>query len=137
MAPIDLTSSAEDGRTSYAETTAPKRRAVAIACSPATPAPSTKTCAGVTVPAAVINSGKKRGDISAPTKTARYPAQSACEVKASIDCAREIRGTSSSEKAVACALTAASIESTAVTVERNEIVAAPFFNVAICAGVSG
>jgi ubiquinone biosynthesis protein len=34
-------------------------------------------------------------------------------------------------------LAAASIESAAVTTERNEIVTAPFFKVAICAGVSG
>ena len=42
------------------ETTAPSRLAVAIACSPATPAPSTKTRAGATVPAAVVIIGKKR-----------------------------------------------------------------------------
>ena len=35
--------------------------AVAIACRPATPAPSTSTRAGRTVPAAVMNSGKNRG----------------------------------------------------------------------------
>jgi hypothetical protein len=49
----------------------------------------------------------------------------------SIDCAREIRGTSSSENAVTPADAAASIESTAVTGERNEIVIAPFFNLLI------
>ena len=38
-------------------TTAPSRRAVAIACSPATPAPSTSTVAGRIVPAAVISIG--------------------------------------------------------------------------------
>ena len=37
--PIERTSSAEAGRTSYALTLAPSRLAVAIACSPATPAP--------------------------------------------------------------------------------------------------
>ena len=89
------------------------------------------------MPAAVINNGKKRGESSAPTIAARYPAQSACEVNASIDCAREIRGTNSREKAVTPALAAASIESAAVTTDRNEIVTAPFFKVAICAGVSG
>ncbi|CAB4578361.1 unannotated protein [freshwater metagenome] len=77
FAPIDLTSSAEAGRTSYAETTAPNLFAVAIACSPATPAPNTTTLAGVTVPAAVINSGKNFGDSSAATNEALYPAQSA------------------------------------------------------------
>ena len=46
------------GRVSYASTTAPSRRAVPIACKPATPAPRTNTRAGVTVPAAVIISGR-------------------------------------------------------------------------------
>ncbi|CAB4802815.1 unannotated protein [freshwater metagenome] len=137
VAPIDFTSSAEDGRTSYADTTAPSRRAVAIACRPATPAPRTTTCAGVTVPAAVINNGKNRGESSAPTRTALYPAQSACEVSASIDCALEMRGTNSSEKAVTPAFCAASMQSWAVVMGKKEIVIAPFFKVAICAGVSG
>ena len=48
-----------------------------------------------------------------------------------------MRGTSSSENAVTPALIAASIESTAVTVDRNEIVIAPLFKVAICAALSG
>ena len=52
-------------------TTAPNRRAVAIACNPATPAPSTNTCAGGTVPAAVMNIGKKRGSSVAAINTAR------------------------------------------------------------------
>ena len=42
------------------ETTAPSRFAVAIACRPATPAPSTITFAGATVPAAVVIIGKNR-----------------------------------------------------------------------------
>jgi len=58
VAPSDCTSSLTAGRTSYAETTAPRRRAVAIACSPATPAPITSTRAGGIVPAAVIIIGK-------------------------------------------------------------------------------
>ena len=49
-----MTSSFTAGRTSYASTTAPSRREVAIACRPATPAPSTNTFAGAMVPAAVI-----------------------------------------------------------------------------------
>ena len=56
-------------------------------------------------------------------------------MSASIDCAREIRGTSSSENAVTPAFTAASIESVAVTGDKKEIVTAPFFKVPICAGV--
>ena len=57
-APSDCTSSRVSGRMSYPVTTAPSRRAVPIAARPATPAPSTSTCAGLAVPAAVISSGK-------------------------------------------------------------------------------
>ena len=67
MAPIDRISSAAAARTSYALTTAPSRLAVAIACRPATPAPSTTTSAGGTVPAAVMFSGKNRRSIPAAT----------------------------------------------------------------------
>ncbi len=59
------------GRTSVAETTAPRRRAVATACSPATPAPMTKTRAAGTVPAAVIIIGKARPNSAAASTTAR------------------------------------------------------------------
>ena len=71
VAPIERTSSADAGRTSYASTTAPSRLAVAIACSPATPAPSTSTRAGGTVPAAVMNSGKNRGSRIAASSAQR------------------------------------------------------------------
>ena len=67
MAPIERISSAAAARTSYARTTAPRRLAVAIAWSPATPAPSTTTSAGWTVPAAVMFSGKKRRSSPAAT----------------------------------------------------------------------
>ena len=60
FAPRLSISSRAAGRTSVAETTAPIRLAVAIACRPATPAPTTKTLAGVTVPAAVIIIGMTR-----------------------------------------------------------------------------
>ena len=50
VAPSDSTCSRTAGRTSKPETTAPSRRAVAIACRPATPAPSTSTFAGGIVP---------------------------------------------------------------------------------------
>ena len=43
---------------------------MAIACRPATPAPTTKTRAGVTVPAAVISIGNIRGSASAASSTA-------------------------------------------------------------------
>src|SRR5262249_7085670 len=64
-APRLSTCSFTTGRTSNAETTAPSRRAVAIACRPATPAPSTSAFAGATVPAAVISIGKNFGRRSA------------------------------------------------------------------------
>ena len=48
---------------------------------------------------------------TAPTTAARYPAHKACDVSASIDCAREILGTNSNENAVTPAATAASIDS--------------------------
>ncbi len=66
-----MISSLAAGRTSVAETMAPSRRAVAIACSPATPAPTTNTRAGGTVPAAVIIMAKPRSNAPAPSITAR------------------------------------------------------------------
>ena len=74
---------------------APRRRAVAIACSPATPAPSTNTRAGGTVPAAVIIIGIARANSAEASMTALYPARFACDERTSIDCARLILGTSS------------------------------------------
>ncbi len=71
FAPSDWICSLTAERTSNAVTTAPRRRAVAIACRPATPAPSTSTWAGGIVPAAVISIGKKRGISSAAMITAR------------------------------------------------------------------
>ena len=64
---MERISSAAAARTSYACTTAPSRLAVAIAWSPATPAPSTTTWAGWTVPAAVMFSGKNRRSSPAAT----------------------------------------------------------------------
>ena len=60
FAPSDSTCSRTLGRTSLASITAPRRLAVAMACRPATPTPSTTTRAAFTVPAAVISMGKKR-----------------------------------------------------------------------------
>ena len=51
-------------------TTAPSRLAVAIAWRPATPAPSTITLAGATVPAAVVIIGKKRPASRAASRVA-------------------------------------------------------------------
>ena len=58
VAPRLLTCSSTAGLTSNADITAPMRLAVAMACSPATPAPSTSPLAGGIEPAAVIIMGK-------------------------------------------------------------------------------
>jgi hypothetical protein len=89
------------GRTSVASTTAPRRFAVPIAWRPATPAPKTRTRAGVIVPAAVMSIGKNRGSRSAAMRTALYPARFACDESASIDCASVVRGIMSTEIAPA------------------------------------
>ena len=60
FAPSDCTCSFTAGRTSVAVTMPPSRRAVAIACRPATPTPITKIFAAGTVPAAVIIIGSAR-----------------------------------------------------------------------------
>ena len=82
-------------RTSVAETCAPSRRAVAIACSPATPTPITKTRAAVIVPAAVIIIGKARPKVSAAAITALYPARLDWLESTSMLCARVMRGMNS------------------------------------------
>ena len=69
-APSDSTCSRVAGRTSKPETTPPSRRAVAIAWSPATPAPSTSTFAGAIVPAAVVSIGRNFGSRSAAISAA-------------------------------------------------------------------
>ena len=60
LAPKDWICSFVAERTSVALTWAPRRLAVAIACSPATPTPITNTLAGLIVPAAVIIIGYAR-----------------------------------------------------------------------------
>ena len=55
--PNDSTCSLVSGRISDTSTIEPKRFAVAMACSPATPAPKMSTLEGLMVPAAVINIG--------------------------------------------------------------------------------
>src|SRR5690554_6715476 len=72
LPPRLCTCSFTEALVSNASTTAPKRRDVAIACNPATPAPITSTFAGGTVPAAVINIGKKRGRVAAAKSAALY-----------------------------------------------------------------
>ena len=54
-----------------------------------------------------------------------------------MDCAREIRGTASSEIAVTPAAVKASIESCAVEAERKEIVIAPDFKFEMVCGFNG
>ena len=68
---------------------------MAMACSPATPAPMTRTLAGGTVPAAVMNIGKNLARCSAADRPARYPPTVAWEDSASIDWARLMRGSRS------------------------------------------
>ncbi len=70
-APIDSTCSATSGRTSNARTTAPIEPAAPIAASPATPAPTTKTRAGGTFPAAVTWPVNWRPNAWAASTTAR------------------------------------------------------------------
>ena len=52
------------------------------------------------VPAAVIINGKNLFKVLAASKTALYPAAELIALKASIRCAREIRGTNSMENVV-------------------------------------
>ena len=70
FAPSDATCSLAAGRTSVAVTMAPRRRAVAMACRPATPAPMTNIFAAATVPAAVIIIGSARSYSEAASITA-------------------------------------------------------------------
>ena len=70
LPPSDSICSRVSGRTSKPSTCAPRRRAVAIACRPATPAPTIKTFDGRIVPAAVVSIGKKRGVNCAAISTA-------------------------------------------------------------------
>src|SRR4029077_5269667 len=58
------------GGAATAETPPRSRRAVAMACSPATPAPMTNTFAGDTVPAAVVSIGRNLGSAPAPMSAA-------------------------------------------------------------------
>ncbi len=85
---------------SNADTIAPRRRVVAIACSPATPAPSTNARAGAIVPAAVVSIGRNFTSSAAPMSAALYPATVLCDESTSIDCAFVMRGTFSSESAL-------------------------------------
>jgi hypothetical protein len=69
---------------------------VPIACRPATPVPSTRTLAGLAVPAAVISIGKNRPNSVAATSTALYPATFDWELRASIGWVRDsVRGSPS------------------------------------------
>ena len=92
FAPKLCTSSFTAGLVSNTSTTAPSRLAVAIACKPATPAPSINILAGAILPAAVMNIGKYRLYSAAAVNTALYPAILACELNTSIACARVVRG---------------------------------------------
>src|SRR2546430_6474996 len=92
VAPSDWTSSLTAGRTSYEDTTAPSRRAVAIACRPATPPPITRTRVGATLPAAVIIIGKSLPIRPAAINTALHQAADAWEESASSAWPLHVRG---------------------------------------------
>ena len=70
-APIDSTCSPTSGRASKARTIAPRLLAVPIAARPATPAPTTSTLAGGTLPAAVTWPVKNEPNSLAASITAR------------------------------------------------------------------
>src|SRR5215208_7136195 len=124
-APSDITCSRVAGRMSKPDTTPPSRRAVAIACSPATPAPSTSTFAGAIVPAAVVSIGRNLGSRSAAMSAALYPATVACDESASIDCARLMRGIDSIAKPRTPAAVRRSIPSWSVSGCRNATTTCP------------
>jgi hypothetical protein len=107
-----------------------------MACRPATPAPSTTISAGGTVPAAVMLSGKNRRSRPAATIAHRYPATRACELNASIDWAREIRGTSSIANDVSCRSRSSLIRPNDWAGGRNDSVAAPGLSCRACSLVS-
>ena len=69
--PSEATWSATSGRGSVARTIAPSAPAEPMAASPATPAPTTKTFAGGTFPAAVTWPVKNRPNSCAASITAR------------------------------------------------------------------
>src|SRR5690606_26904923 len=102
-----------------------RRFAVASACSPATPAPSTSTEAGGTVPAAVVSVGKNRGNRSAASSAARYPVTVAWDDSASRLWARETRGTASTANARTPALRSAATPSVLVAGARRPTNTAP------------
>ena len=85
---------------SYAEVTAPSRRAVAIACKSRHARADHNTRAGVIVPAAVVSIGKIRGKVSAAISTALYPQIVPIDESASMLCARVVRGINSTANEV-------------------------------------
>ena len=101
LAPRDRICSRASSRMSNPSTKAPRRRAVAIAWSPATPAPSTRTRAGGTVPAAVMRRGSILGSRPAARRTDWNPSTVACDDSTSTAWARVLRGTRSSASIVA------------------------------------
>ena len=125
VAPRLCTCSATAGRTSNAETSAPRRRAVAIAWRPATPAPMTSARTGAIVPAAVMSMGKRRGTRSAARTTALYPATVAWDDSASMDCARVIRGIDSIAKATTPRSRSRAMPSESLSGSRNPITTVP------------
>ena len=100
LAPRLSTCSLAAGRTSVADTMAPSRRAVAIACRPATPTPMTKHLRRRTVPAAVIIIGKARPIFRGGVDHRLVAGKIGLARQHVHDCARVMRGINSIAKAV-------------------------------------
>ena len=97
----------------------------------------TNTLAGGTVPAAVMNMGKNLARCSAADSPARYPATVAWDERASMDCARLIRGSRSSLYTVAPRAARACTVSAAATGWRKLISETPSGNAPTSSSVGG
>ena len=87
--------------------------------------------------AAVMNIGRNLLNSFAPKSTALYPATVACDDKTSMLCAREIRGISSSAKAVTRASASALTRSALVSGESRLTSRQPFGSWATSSAVGG
>jgi hypothetical protein len=106
-----------------------------MAWSPATPAPSTSTLAGASVPAAVVSIGSSLPSSPAPRSTALYPATVAWELRTSIDWARVMRGTRSRARNVSFRAASAGTSASAGSTSSIETRVAPSGASATSAGV--
>ncbi|MBA7486513.1 hypothetical protein ES707_22073 [subsurface metagenome] len=100
LAPRLRLASRAAARISTQDTTLPSLLAVATACSPTTPIPTTRKLAGGVAPTAVPIMGMNFGSRWAAISIDLYPATVLILLRASISWAREILGIASIEKAV-------------------------------------